>query len=112
MCVTVTPIPGLSWSGNCGGDKARAGHTSGGSRPGQKSPDGELASHGCSAGDLSISWERLDFRTETRKERAMETGRCQNWKLTLAYDGTDFHGWQVQPGRATIQGTLRSRVLY
>jgi len=27
-------------------------------------------------------------------------------KLTLAYDGSPFHGWQVQPGRATIQGLL------
>ncbi len=27
-------------------------------------------------------------------------------KLTLAYDGSAFHGWQVQPGRPTIQGTL------
>ena len=33
-----------------------------------------------------------------------------NWKLTLAYDGAEFHGWQVQPGRPTIQGTLADAV--
>ncbi len=27
-------------------------------------------------------------------------------KITLAYDGGAFHGWQVQPGLPTIQGTL------
>jgi len=28
-------------------------------------------------------------------------------RIRLAYDGTDYHGWQVQPGLATIQGTLQ-----
>jgi tRNA pseudouridine38-40 synthase len=27
-------------------------------------------------------------------------------KIALSYDGTDYHGWQVQPGLPTIQGTL------
>jgi tRNA pseudouridine38-40 synthase len=34
----------------------------------------------------------------------------RTWKVTLAYDGTDFQGWQVQPGLPTIQGELQAAV--
>jgi tRNA pseudouridine38-40 synthase len=33
-----------------------------------------------------------------------------NLKLILSYDGSEFAGWQVQPGRDTIQGTLASAI--
>ncbi|MBZ5613372.1 MAG: tRNA pseudouridine(38-40) synthase TruA [Acidobacteriia bacterium] len=34
----------------------------------------------------------------------------RNLKLILSYDGADFAGWQVQPGRMTVQGTLASAI--
>src|SRR5271170_1274699 len=34
----------------------------------------------------------------------------RNLKLILSYDGSDFAGWQVQPDKLTIQGTLASAI--
>jgi tRNA pseudouridine38-40 synthase len=35
---------------------------------------------------------------------------ARNLKITLAYDGFDFHGWQVQPGLVTVQGLLSDAI--
>ncbi len=34
----------------------------------------------------------------------------RNLKITLAYDGSDFCGWQVQPGAPSIQGALATAI--
>ncbi len=34
----------------------------------------------------------------------------RNLKIKLAYDGAEFYGWQVQPGLATVQGTLAGAI--
>jgi tRNA pseudouridine38-40 synthase len=36
--------------------------------------------------------------------------RMSHWKLILAYDGSPFHGWQIQPGQPTVQGLLSDAI--
>jgi tRNA pseudouridine38-40 synthase len=33
-----------------------------------------------------------------------------HWKLILAYDGSPFHGWQIQPNLPTVQGLLSDAI--
>jgi tRNA pseudouridine38-40 synthase len=34
----------------------------------------------------------------------------RNIKLSISYDGSDYHGWQIQPGQKTIQGILTEAI--
>ena len=35
---------------------------------------------------------------------------AQNWLLLLTFDGTCYHGWQVQPDSSTIQETIQKAI--
>ncbi|HEY7815348.1 MAG TPA: hypothetical protein VIC62_19020, partial [Nakamurella sp.] len=37
---------------------------------------------------------------------ANTTGAATRLRLDISYDGTDFAGWAVQPGRRTVAGEL------
>ena len=34
----------------------------------------------------------------------------QRYKMTIAYDGTNYAGWQVQPGKTTVQGEIERAI--
>lgn len=34
----------------------------------------------------------------------------RNLKLIISYDGTDFQGWQTQPGFRTVQETIQKHL--
>ncbi len=49
----------------------------------------------------------LFYKRKPVNDIAQPVSGTQTWKLTLTYDGSEFRGWQVQPGEPTIQGELQ-----
>lgn len=40
----------------------------------------------------------------------MEESYLRNIKLIIEYDGKDFNGWQKQPNKLNIQGTIEKAI--
>ena len=52
----------------------------------------------------------MEGLTRPQPAEAVEATAENNWKVVLAYDGTDYRGWQVQPGLPTVQGELAAAI--
>jgi tRNA pseudouridine38-40 synthase len=68
-----------------------------------------------------VMYEAPDQRAATVRERGtgsphrsltvaarLRNANMRNFKLILSYDGTDFQGWQTQPGYRTVKETLET----
>ena len=45
-----------------------------------------------------------------RENKKGKSKRMRNIKLTIEYDGKDFNGWQKQPDKLNIQGTIEKAI--
>lgn len=56
--------------------------------------------------NLNNTEQEIEPSAENDHQPWLDLPLLENFKLTISYDGTDYHGWQRQPGRLTIQGRL------
>src|SRR6185503_12356681 len=62
---------------------------------------------------LAVEGRRLELESSlmANRERAPKSiPRMRNFKITIQYDGTEYHGWQIQPNGRTIQGEITRAV--
>ena len=60
-----------------------------------------------------MRWSRLSslFLDQSCEVAGLLNGLMRTIKFTVAYDGSAYSGWQFQPGRTTVQGTIEDAIL-
>ncbi|MCX8159643.1 MAG: tRNA pseudouridine(38-40) synthase TruA [Candidatus Saccharicenans sp.] len=62
--------------------------------------------HNINPEEPALADDEPDLIEKTQESQLLDLPLLENFKLTISYDGTDYHGWQRQPNRVTIQGKL------